>query len=147
MTTKEKVCVICNDTKPAESFKRGGKYCVECRESPELLKQHYDKIKQKNHTKRGSEVKDFMFKFLTLSKCVDCGERRVLALEFDHKNSLKKSFNLGKAHMIKDLTLKELVREIAKCEVRCSNCHTIKTHKEQNTWRYQKNAEHYAKEV
>ena len=103
------------------------------------LKKHY-------HHNRGKELKEFMFKFLSLSKCVDCGERRVLCLEFDHKNSQKKLFNLGKAPMIKGLSLKELVREIAKCEVRCANCHTIKTHQEQNTWRYQKNIEAYAKE-
>ena len=98
------------------------------------------------HNNRNKEVKEFLFKFLSLSKCVDCGEQRVLCLEFDHKNPQKKLFNLGKAHMIKKLSLKELVREIAKCEVRCSNCHKIKTHKEQNTWRYQRHAETPAKE-
>ena len=134
-----KTCTTCKQDLPLTSFdvQPQGKHgrsstCKEC--------------KKAWHRNRGVELKEFMFQFLSLHKCVDCGEQRVLCLEFDHKNPLKKSFDLGKAHMQKDLTLKELVKEIAKCEVRCSNCHKIKTHKEQDTWLYQRFVDSQAKE-
>ena len=99
------------------------------------------------HMKRGLEVKEFIFKYLSLHKCIDCGQTNILVLEFDHKDPKQKSFDLGRAHMKKDLTIKELVKEIAKCVVRCGNCHKIKTQQEQNTWRWQKVNAQTSKEV
>ena len=31
----------------------------------------------------------------------------------------------------------DLVKEVAKCQVLCRNCHQSKTHKENNSWRWQ----------
>lgn len=54
--------------------------------------------------------------------CADCGfMRHHSALDFDHVYGVKKfSISRGGALM-------ESIREIAKCEVRCANCHRIKT--------------------
>jgi hypothetical protein len=56
-----------------------------------------------------------------------------LALEFDHLHS--KKFNIGTA-LGSNLLSTQIKSEIKKCAVRCSSCHRIKTHKEQNSWRY-----------
>ena len=94
-----------------------------------------DEYKRKWHAQRGLPIKKFLFDFLSSCKCTDCGESDIMVLEFDHTED--KSFNLGKSHMIKGLTLEALAKEVSKCEIRCSNCHTRKTHKEQRTWRWE----------
>ena len=104
-----------------------------------------DKYKRKWHYNRGLPVKKFLFEFLSSSKCKDCGESDIMILEFDHTE--KKSFNLGKSHMIKGLTLEELAKEVSKCEIRCSNCHTRKTHMEQRTWRWEMNQVNLQKKI
>lgn len=54
--------------------------------------------------------------------CIDCGYRaHPAALDFDHVSGTKKrlvSFAKSKA---------QALTEIEKCEVRCSNCHRVKT--------------------
>ncbi len=53
--------------------------------------------------------------------CVDCGFRgHPAALDFDHLGD--KAINVSSAKSIAQADL-----EIAKCEVRCANCHRIKT--------------------
>lgn len=77
--------------------------------------------------------KTYIYNYLEKHSCADCGNTNVMELEFDHFRD--KSFNIGRAH-IERRTLVELKREIKKCVVRCANCHTAKTHIEQNTWKH-----------
>ena len=62
---------------------------------------------------------------LKANPCVDCGETDAIVLEFDHLHS--KDFNISDAAR-KGVSIKKLNDEIAKCEVRCSNCHRRKTY-------------------
>lgn len=60
------------------------------------------------------------------SGCIDCGSKDLRVLEFDHVRGSKVD---SIANMISNGTIKHLVLdEIAKCEVRCKNCHAIKTY-------------------
>lgn len=57
-------------------------------------------------------------------KCVDCGLTDFRLLDFDHKNPIEKTMNISqKLHLPFD-TLKI---EVDKCELRCPNCHRLKT--------------------
>lgn len=57
--------------------------------------------------------------------CVDCGYRdNALALQFDHVRGSKVA---PIATLVHALLENDIPREIAKCEVRCANCHLIKT--------------------
>jgi len=56
---------------------------------------------------------------LALGVCVDCGERDMLVLEFDHVGV--KHAQISK--MVFNVSLAALKREIAECELRCCNCH------------------------
>ena len=57
--------------------------------------------------------------------CVDCGyNKHAVALHFDHKDRLEKAANVSQLVGSK---LKWLFKEIRKCEVRCANCHAVKT--------------------
>jgi hypothetical protein len=58
----------------------------------------------------------------TMVGCIDCGfVRHHAALDFDHVYGVKK-LTIGRCKNLLDS-----VREMAKCEIRCANCHRIKT--------------------
>lgn len=75
-------------------------------------------------------IKDRNFEFVKrylqrFGKCIDCGYKDIRALEFDHVRGSKKS---GVKNMCgHTASIKSIKDEIKKCEVRCCNCHRIKT--------------------
>jgi hypothetical protein len=53
--------------------------------------------------------------------CVDCGEKDIDVLEFDHVRGEKKA---AIGVMVQEgYSVDMLLKEISKCEIRCSNCH------------------------
>jgi hypothetical protein len=56
---------------------------------------------------------------------VDCGERDPIVLEFDHVRG-SKTGNVTRM-MYNKVSVEKLKAEIAKCDVRCANCHRRKT--------------------
>lgn len=64
--------------------------------------------------------------YLLSNPCVDCAEPNIVILEFDHVRgekliAISKSIYLG-------WELEDIFKEIAKCEVRCCNCHRKQTY-------------------
>jgi len=96
-------------------------------------KRHYEankeKIKERTKIRRKTQKqknKDYVKAYKSLSKCVDCGENNPLVLDFDHVRGKK-------VKCISDMMrggycLDSLKKEIAKCEIRCANCHRIVTY-------------------
>ena len=61
-------------------------------------------------------------------KCVDCGySSHLAALDFDHKEP-KYKYKAISAMMSQGYSDNEVIMEMHKCELRCANCHRIKTH-------------------
>jgi len=58
----------------------------------------------------------------TENGCKDCGIKDHRVLDFDHVGP--KEFNLAKGDGV---SREKLLAEIAKCEIRCANCHRLKT--------------------
>jgi hypothetical protein len=56
---------------------------------------------------------------LAAGACVDCGERDMLVLEFDHVRDKIAQVS----RMVWNVSLATLTAEMAKCELRCCNCH------------------------
>lgn len=78
--------------------------------------------------KRYEKVRAFIDPIKLVSGCVDCGfKAHPAALDFDHLPGHVKSFNLGSVNDILRRPRSEVLAEIAKCEVVCSNCHRIRT--------------------
>ena len=72
--------------------------------------------------------------YLLSHPCVDCGERDILVLEFDHGDRSMKEGEIR--HIIQNgATLEKVIEEVKKCDIRCSNCHRRKTEKENNSWK------------
>lgn len=68
------------------------------------------------------------------SGCVDCGNRDVRVLDFDHDSKLPKVDSIGRMVAVPVSKL-VLMAEIKKCKVRCSNCHRIITYERRQEMR------------
>lgn len=84
-----------------------------------------EKTLQRARDKRG-ELKRFIQEYKQSHPCADCGEDYPYWIkEFDHLRD--KKFQLSGA-LSKTLKLENIIKEIEKCEVVCSNCHKNRTH-------------------
>ena|SRR5579872_3385032 len=85
----------------------------------------YSEHRRRNARKKRRQNRERMLQILSRSACVDCGETDPLVLEFDHVRG-EKVQNVG--DLINSLVSWERIEdEIAKCVVRCANCHRRKT--------------------
>lgn len=76
---------------------------------------------------------DHVREYLQTHPCVDCGEDDWIVLDFDHVRGVKyKEISILVGH---GYSLPTVVAEIAKCEVRCANCHRRVTAQRAGTWR------------
>lgn len=61
--------------------------------------------------------------------CMDCKQAwPPFVMEFDHRDPALKAFNLGGTSM--QFSWDRLVEEAKKCDLVCSNCHRVRTHKQ-----------------
>lgn len=64
--------------------------------------------------------------YLSKHPCVDCGEADVIVLEFDHVTGTKRDH--VSTLVLMGASIGSIQSEVAKCEVRCANCHRRVTH-------------------
>jgi hypothetical protein len=91
----------------------------------------------RNTARQKNLMRDKIEEHFRNNPCVDCGESDLIVLDFDHIDEKNKYMNISMIVM-KGLSVQVLLDEIAKCEVRCSNCHRRRTAKQFNTWRHQR---------
>lgn len=132
-----RTCARCHVAKPLAEFpiknaarSTYGSYCVPCRS--EYGKDHYRKnVAAYMRRARARAAIDrprnraFALDYLRSHPCVDCGEADPVVLEFDHRDPREKRTEVGR--LIHTTTLTAVRAEIEKCDVRCGNCHRIKT--------------------
>lgn len=131
-----KRCTRCSLTKPLEEFASRRRslgtlqsWCRAChREHAALRFQNLSPERRAERRCRNNErvarLRQEIWDFLAGKECVDCGERDVVVLDFDHVDG-RKTGNIG--DMIGRVSRSRVEREIASCEVRCANCHRRKT--------------------
>lgn len=132
-----RICSKCKNEKDDDEFvlkcKKTGRRQTKCRGCcKEYAKEHYRKNKP-YYIKRARVFNDkqveknrrLLYDYLQSKKCVDCGNSDIRVLEFDHKRGLDKRDNVG--NMLYRYSWKTVLEEIEKCEIRCANCHRIKT--------------------
>lgn len=78
---------------------------------------------------RRQELADRLNEYLASHPCVDCGERDVVVLEFDHRDSSNKLSEVSRLVQSGNSWL-NIFKEVSKCDVRCCNCHRRRTAKQ-----------------
>ncbi len=76
--------------------------------------------------RKRNQLRAVVLNYLKINSCADCGETDPVVLEFDHRDGDEKIANITEM-VNRRVTLRRLVEEIKKCDVRCANCHTRKT--------------------
>ena len=77
-----------------------------------------------------AEVRQYVLDYLLSHPCVDCGESDPVVLDFDHVRG-QKVYTISQM-ISRGVILSRVVEEIEKGEVRCANCHRIKTAQRRN---------------
>lgn len=142
----KKVCPGCGEERDIEkdfSWKNIAKgtrqrWCRFCQ--AEANKKHYQNNRQtyidharEYHQNNRVENRQRLYEYLSAYPCVDCGCEDIRVLEFDHiRGSKKKSIS---RLLSTDASWEIIQTEIDKCEVRCANCHRIKTNEQRGLWR------------
>jgi len=135
-----KICSKCGIAKDVELFAKRSKsadgrstWCKECFKSydRERYKTVDKERKARNATTRRVGVKNWIWDFLSSHPCIDCGESDPVVLEFDHQGD--KLYDV--ANMLHWHGLDSVKAEVAKCEVRCANCHRRRTAIQFGTWK------------
>lgn len=120
-------------------FTKRSYHCKEC--SRAYVKNHYlnnvDYYTLKAR-KRDKMIKErsnlYIGNYLQNHPCVDCNESNILVLEFDHRDRKIKKGDI-RVLVKNGISLDNLAIEINKCDIRCANCHRIKTAHESNSWK------------
>jgi protein-arginine kinase activator protein McsA len=130
-----KICSNCKINKPVEDFQKRSSakdgrtnLCKSC-------KREYDNNHYRNNPTRKEYIKSnrkksfdestrYILDYLNNHHCIDCGESDPVVLEFDHRDPSSK---IGNIPELKRFSLKRVIEEIQKCDVRCANCHRRKT--------------------
>lgn len=144
----KKKCTKCNIEKEVDEYykeKRANDgYRSECKKctslrsynryhSNEIIRQQKLASAKEYHRAQRTEYQKKILSILKTSGCIDCGESNPIVLDFDHVKGIKLG---GISRMALDHKPWHVIeQEIAKCEVRCANCHRIKTAKERNYYR------------
>lgn len=129
-----KLCPDCKQYKRsadfANNFSKKDKLQSYCRECKAKWDHRYYSQNREAHYIRIrtllAQNKLRLLEYLKYHPCVDCGEQNPVVLEFDHIQMNKKG---SISYLISTLkcSWNTLLIEIEKCEVRCANCHRIKT--------------------
>ena len=143
-SSKLRICSRCLVLKTTEDFyRRYGSptgrhsWCIACHNRH--MRQHYARNREQeiarvvgNRDKIVSENLPRLRRYLGEHPCVDCGESNPAVLEFDHQRDKRKEVTVLVRNGSRWATVEA---EIAKCEVRCANCHRRRTARQQGYYR------------
>lgn len=87
-------------------------------------REYYVKKAHRNNLKTREQVREYLWGYLSKHPCIDCEEKDILVLEFDHRGD--KFMDIG-SMVSGRYALWKIAQEVAKCDVRCANCHRRKT--------------------
>lgn len=142
MGESTKRCCTCQATRPLSDFSRNRRVrdglqnrCRNCWRVwyENNREQHIVDVGRRNaaacaaHQARLTE-------YLRNNPCVDCGEDDVRVLEFDHEEPEAKTADVARLASM-NIAWERVEAEIAKCSVRCANCHRRRTAEMFGYWR------------
>ena len=131
-----RACTKCGELKPRDAFppvRRGEpklqSWCRECFAT--YGREYYRKNREaqkarllRNAATKRADNQRRMIEYLRAHPCVDCGQTDIIVLQFDHLANKERDV----ANMLTgSWSWSAIEKEIAKCEVRCANCHRLRT--------------------
>ena len=131
-----RACTKCGELKPLEAFppvRRGEpklqSWCRECFAAygREYYRNNRDAQKSRllrNTAARRADNQTRMIEYLRTHPCIDCGEADIVVLQFDHLSNKERNVS---SMLSGGWSWYAIEQEIAKCEVRCANCHRLRT--------------------
>jgi hypothetical protein len=132
-----KTCTRCGEMKPLDQFppirrSEPDKLQAWCRACfSNANKRNYWKNPERERarlliqtTRKREDNRRRAIAYLFAHPCIDCGEKDIVVLQFDHLRD--KKFNIS-TMIANGSSWKRIEGEIAKCVVRCANCHRLKT--------------------
>lgn len=141
-----KKCQVCKKEKEESCFGRNKSRkdqlqtsCKICDNSRSTAYHHKNKenLLPKIYARKLKRIirnKEYINNYFSTHHCIDCDEKDVRVLDFDHVRGVKEA---GISRMATDgVNLQKIILEIEKCEVRCANCHRKKTHTERGYHSY-----------
>ena len=117
---------------PVKNAAKGwyGSYCRPC--CRDYGREHYRKNVATYVARAGAHAaiersrnRLFVADYLLTHPCIACGESDPIVLEFDHRESGAKNDEVSR--LVRTSGLGAVQAEIEKCDVRCGNCHRIRT--------------------
>lgn len=132
-------CSQCGERKAPQDFPARGRICIQCRRSNG--RDHYRrnrayyiaKARDRNAQTRDL-VRQWLLDYLSNSACADCGTSDIRVLEFDHRDPAQKRAEVS-VLASDGYSLATVRMEVEKCDVRCANCHAIRTRTRDGWWR------------
>lgn len=137
----EKKCTKCNEIKILSEFNKNKSksdgYASACRLCDNSIsKAYYEKNNEKQKMQiskakkiRLSENRKLYLSYLKGQSCIDCGENNPIVLDHDHRDDTIKIESISKM-MTLGYGWDTVLIEINKCDIRCANCHRIRTAKQ-----------------
>jgi len=142
-----KRCTLCHDLFPLTEFNKKSKspdglqdVCRECNRA--RARRYYAENRDKHLKVVMARVKasrrasqDYIGAHLVEHPCVDCGETDLRVLDFDHRPGVDKAGDVMRL-VRHGHSLRKIQAEMAKCDIRCRNCHARVTYERSgNSWR------------
>jgi hypothetical protein len=138
MDGDSRTCPSCGVTRSAADFPDRGARCLDCRRAAGRAhyraNREYYLAKARRRTERVvQETRAWLLTYLREHPCVDCGNEDVRVLEFDHRDGATKLRAIA-ILAGQGFGLARVQAEIEQCDVRCANCHRIRTHLQRGWW-------------
>lgn len=124
----ERRCGRCDTVRPLSMFYIAAEERRAKREGRKHFRMPCRHCQKEINAQRRKPRQDYLDKIKSESGCADCGlvmPEHPEVFDFDHLDANTKSMNLAKA--LTKGTFEDMVAEVDKCEVVCSNCHRIRT--------------------
>jgi len=97
-------------------------------------KKNQEKIKTRNavHTQRSRDRnRAYLIDFLRTQSCVDCGNKDIEVLQFDHRD---RELKTKMVYQFLNASIERMQEEIDKCDIRCANCHMKRSRRQLGWW-------------
>ena len=132
-----KCCRVCGESRPVTEFamknRRTGTRATICRACQRAYgREHYRRNRsaylargKKNKKRYRRQNRSRILDYFVGKSCMDCGASDPLILDFDHRDGVEKLDDV--ARFVGTGKWSKVEAEIAKCDVRCGNCHRRRT--------------------